>query len=60
MVLLLRVVLFSWFVHSILYIPFIRLLYTWRFQRLAQKHGMRLKNVLLYLINFIKIKSGLR
>lgn len=35
--LLLGVVLFSWFVHSILYIPFIRLLYTWRFQRLAQK-----------------------
>ncbi|MEK7543808.1 MAG: phospho-N-acetylmuramoyl-pentapeptide-transferase [Patescibacteria group bacterium] len=34
---LLGVVLFSWLVHSILYIPFIRLLYTWRFQRLAQK-----------------------
>lgn len=37
MPLLLGVVLFSWALHSILYIPFIRLLYTWRFQRLAQK-----------------------
>ena len=35
--LLLGFVLFSWLVHSILYIPFIRLLYAWRFQRLAQK-----------------------
>lgn len=37
MSLLLGVLLFSWLLHSILYIPFIRLLYTWRFQRLAQK-----------------------
>ncbi|MBI5620294.1 phospho-N-acetylmuramoyl-pentapeptide-transferase [Candidatus Gottesmanbacteria bacterium] len=37
MPLLLGVVLFSWALHSVLYIPFIRLLYTWRFQRLAQK-----------------------
>ncbi|MBI3342877.1 phospho-N-acetylmuramoyl-pentapeptide-transferase [Candidatus Gottesmanbacteria bacterium] len=37
MILLLGVLLFSWLTHSILYIPFIRLLYTWRFQRLAQK-----------------------
>ncbi|MBI3956353.1 phospho-N-acetylmuramoyl-pentapeptide-transferase [Candidatus Gottesmanbacteria bacterium] len=37
MSLLLGVLLFSWLTHSILYIPFIRLLYIWRFQRLAQK-----------------------
>lgn len=37
MSLLLGVLLFSWLVHSILYIPFIRLLYHWRFQRIAQK-----------------------
>lgn len=36
MVFLLGILLFSYFVHSILYIPFIRLLYTWRFQRLKQ------------------------
>jgi len=35
--LLLGVLLFSWFVNSVLYIPFIRLLYQWRFQRLRQK-----------------------
>lgn len=37
MTLLLGVLLFSWLTHSILYLPFIRLLYIWRFQRLAQK-----------------------
>lgn len=37
MVLLLGVLLFSWLGHSILYIPFIRLLYSWRFQRMHQK-----------------------
>lgn len=37
MVVLLGLLLFSWFLTSILYIPFIRLLYTWRFQRLNQK-----------------------
>ena len=37
MSLLLGVLLFSWALHSILYVPFIRLLYGWRFQRLAQK-----------------------
>lgn len=37
MALLLGALLFSWALHSILYIPFIRLLYSWRFQRLAQK-----------------------
>lgn len=31
------VLLFSWLLSSVLYIPFIRLLYTWRFQRLQQK-----------------------
>ncbi len=35
--LLLGVLLFSWFLNSFLYIPFIRLLYQWRFQRLRQK-----------------------
>lgn len=35
--LLLGVLLFSWFTHSLLYVPFIRLLYTWKLQRLAQK-----------------------
>ncbi len=35
--LLLGVLLFSWFVTSLLYIPFIQLLYKWRFQRLRQK-----------------------
>lgn len=34
---LLGLLLFSWFVTSILYIPFIRLLYKWKFQRLKQK-----------------------
>ncbi len=37
MVLLLSLLLFSWLTHSILYIPFIRLLYKWRIQRLNQK-----------------------
>jgi len=37
MSLLLGVLLFSWALHSILYVPFIRLLYGWRFQRLRQK-----------------------
>lgn len=34
---LLGILLFSWFVSSILYVPFIKLLYMWRFQRLRQK-----------------------
>lgn len=34
---LLGVLLFSWLLSSILYIPFIQLLYRWRFQRLRQK-----------------------
>lgn len=34
---LLGVLLFSWLLGSILYIPFIQLLYRWRFQRLHQK-----------------------
>ncbi|MBI4065389.1 phospho-N-acetylmuramoyl-pentapeptide-transferase [Candidatus Gottesmanbacteria bacterium] len=37
MELLLGILLFSWMLHSILYIPFIKLLYTWKFQRLKQK-----------------------
>ncbi len=37
MVFLLGLVLFSWLVSSILYFPFIRLLYKWRMQRLHQK-----------------------
>lgn len=37
MTILLGLLLFSWLVSSILYIPFIRLLYKWRFQRLRQK-----------------------
>jgi len=36
MELLLGILLFSWLVTSALYIPFIRLLYKWRFQRLHQ------------------------
>lgn len=36
MQLLLGVVLFSWIIHSVLYIPFIKLLYQFRFQRLNQ------------------------
>ena len=35
--LLLGVLLFSWLLNSFLYIPLIRLLYQWRFQRLQQK-----------------------
>ena len=35
--LLLGLLLFSWFISSILYVPFIQLLYKWRFQRLKQK-----------------------
>lgn len=34
---LLGVLLFSWFTTSLLYIPFIRLLYVWRLRRLHQK-----------------------
>lgn len=37
MALLLGLLLFSWLVASVLYVPFIRLLYRWRFQRLKQK-----------------------
>lgn len=37
MIVLLGIVLFSWFISSLLYIPFIRLLYAWKFQRLKQK-----------------------
>lgn len=37
MELLLGILLFSWLLHSILYIPFIQLLYGWRMQRLNQK-----------------------
>lgn len=36
MQLLLGILLFSWFLHSLLYIPFIRLLYQWKFRRLRQ------------------------
>lgn len=34
---LLGLLLFSWLTTSVLYVPFIRLLYKWRFQRLKQK-----------------------
>ncbi len=37
MVILLGFLLFSWFLTSALYVPFIRLLYKWKFQRLKQK-----------------------
>lgn len=37
MVFLLGLLLFSWLVSSLLYIPFIQLLYKWRMQRLHQK-----------------------
>jgi phospho-N-acetylmuramoyl-pentapeptide-transferase len=37
MALLLGLLLLSWLVSSILFIPFIRLLYKWKFQRLTQK-----------------------
>lgn len=37
MVFLLGLLLFTWLTTSLLYIPFIRLLYTWRMQRLHQK-----------------------
>jgi phospho-N-acetylmuramoyl-pentapeptide-transferase len=37
MVILLGVLLFSWFLSSLLYIPFIKLLYFWKLQRLHQK-----------------------
>ena len=36
MQMLIGVVLFSWLLHSLLYIPYIRMLYTIRFQRLKQ------------------------
>jgi phospho-N-acetylmuramoyl-pentapeptide-transferase len=35
--LLLGLLLFSWLITSVLYVPFIQLLYRWRFQRLKQK-----------------------
>jgi phospho-N-acetylmuramoyl-pentapeptide-transferase len=37
MIFLIGALLFSWFISSIFYIPFIRLLYKWRFQRMKQK-----------------------
>jgi phospho-N-acetylmuramoyl-pentapeptide-transferase len=37
MAFVLGLVLFSWLLASILYVPFIRFLYTWRFQRAKQK-----------------------
>jgi phospho-N-acetylmuramoyl-pentapeptide-transferase len=37
MAFLLGLLLFSWFTASVLYVPFIKLLYKWRFQRLKQK-----------------------
>jgi phospho-N-acetylmuramoyl-pentapeptide-transferase len=37
MVFLLGALLFSWFISSVLYIPFIRLLYNFRMQRLKQE-----------------------
>src|SRR5258706_3245640 len=37
MAFLLGLLLFTWLTSSLLYIPFIRLLYTWRMQRLHQK-----------------------
>lgn len=37
MAVLLGILLFSWLLHSILYIPLIQLLYRWKFQRLKQK-----------------------
>lgn len=37
MQILLGVLLFSWLVSSLLFLPFIKLLYKWRFQRLNQK-----------------------
>jgi phospho-N-acetylmuramoyl-pentapeptide-transferase len=37
MSLLLGLLLFSWLITSVLYVPFIQLLYKWRFQRLKQK-----------------------
>lgn len=37
MVILLGVLLFSWLLSSVLYLPFIKLLYTWKLQRLDQK-----------------------
>ncbi len=36
MSLLLGILLFSWFLHSLLYLPYIKLLYKWKFQRLHQ------------------------
>lgn len=35
--LLLGILLFAWFLNSLFYLPFIRLLYSWKFQRLHQK-----------------------
>lgn len=37
MSLLLGILLFSWFLNSLLYLPFIKLLYAWRLQRVRQK-----------------------
>jgi len=37
MVIFLGILLFSWLVSSILFIPFIKLLYQWRFQRMNQR-----------------------
>lgn len=33
---LLGLLIFSWFLHSLLYLPFIRMLYAWKFQRMHQ------------------------
>ncbi len=42
MAFLLGSLLLSWIIASLLYVPFIRLLYRWRFQRLKQKSTRRI------------------
>lgn len=58
MSILLSLLLFSWALTSILYIPFIRLLYVWRFQRLKQQTRDAFNNRTPIFDKFHKAKAG--
>lgn len=55
---LLGLLLFSWILNSLLYIPFIRLLYEWRFQRLPQQTRDAFNKLTPIFDTFHKHKAG--
>lgn len=56
--LLLGILLFAWFLNSLFYLPFIRLLYAWKFQRLHQKTRDAFNNRTPIFDKFHKHKAG--